>query len=1014
MPEEQEGQPKSQPQETNQPAKKADKGKTEKKDPKASSEKPKKPPVASLKESKDSPDASRKQSPKDWRLFDEKDSRFKDLPGKVKDAIRKINRTAEIAPENLTNEHFLEGVWSDIASADGIEEDLRGILLNKLNVLLRPLRAREIRGKRRVEKQMVSWGKGEDESYYFRYLRPDEIKKFVTEDKREARIAENLWFDNFVNNFEMDFRGEFRPSMPDMSRLSEFYQYLEVRYGYEGSQRQLNYESEFLARQHLHYATKMINARGGDMREIIGGLQALTPTDFEYLATMTLASDEVFPIGSYAINLFESEAKNMLAEKMVRWQVVDNKKRELEATGVKDVWKEFTREEEETWKMGVMIEDEDILPDLSRWKRAKNLEKAIRVKETLEKEKIQGEGSLEEGERLVLQEDIKIYEKMKDLMGEDGLVLTQDEKALLETSGLLSKLEARTMEKLKFILKAQGVEFKDFELRKAVVMARNWSIHSLHLPCMVAFWGRLRPGGTLYTMKAPPFEDIIRVINNEAMLFERFNFEGKLGEVMMGLYRKSFYEERGRMLKITKTKEWKKATKLALREKLKRGNDEPYKHLKMIEVLEEKLGMPFTEMIRGGLLRIGGMLDMSGWRAKFAIKDELMTRYEAMNGEKDGKTMYGNIGLGFKLTHNSPSPEIKKKARKEKDMRKAEQIYWEGGITDRLEAWQKIRSRTPLLLAQLVPEKREAVIKKYGGRVKWSVLEMCLDAAQQEMVNRLEYHGKLDKVLLAEVLPRYLTHHHEVEASQIPDYIKAVKDIQGEFKDKDLEKFALHDWPLTMTTADIPWHQANWLAIGKLGVGRRVRDYLASMKARDAWNHVMTKPAPPDMAGQIEQIAIFRNSLVEFMGTGFAQGEEMHGVRAAEQITADYMVKPFLKFNENVARWIPGWTTLSGYLPESVLKWFRGRWSRLRTSYARVFYGPRAPAMDEFQMNNVLHKAREIGVFTSFPEWADRLRSEFKAGATWRLAAFSKYAMGYLITLYLIGLFKGIYKPDEE
>ena len=808
-----------------------------------------------------------------------------------------------------------------------------------------------------------------EEDFEFSSRFPKEDIKFL----KMGFEGEKTFFNRFIQKEEMKVRDPVHIDLPDIYRLDEFWDYLTWKYGpEEGLRWKIIWEEELTTRKELHFAMVELFYKVEQPKYILSSLGRIRPKDLEFITKTELTE--------YTIPMVEEEIKIMLGEKLARWKEADRTK-ETRLKRIQEIEEGLRggqiraddqaihrelgrlREEQMIWDQGVWLTDADLQGNFEIFKRA------------MEKKAI-------------------------------GQELTPEEEEWAKRE-YASNLEWRVRKKLEDFLGKKGEKFEDWEINKALSLGMKFNIVTLRMPMLLAYW-YIEPKTGKTVMQSPPFEDLVRILNPESYYF-RFGMGGKLGEVTRSIHQSAVLGERakGAGIFLTKLPEWNDPS---WREGLK-----PHE-LKIVEEnrhrlwqIERQMGVPWSELIRGGVTNIGGLFDATFWRGEIGIWDEIIRAYSQMGKDHREFALGFQMGLaGGEAAYEAEGWAINEADRKGLTGRKREMAIQdfkkkraeELKKEKKLEIVEKIIRREPLLLAQLMANDKIELVEKYKDRVDWQKLEQALQFTQMEMTTQRLTEVELrdgkkisidfgNKDFFREVCGKYL----KLEAGEnIEHYHSFIKDLQERAEAKK-NKLASYQFPMTLSLTSIPWKDSSWISLGMIAFERRLaRDVAAAIGARDATFKLWMNPSPLKWEEIAETIMEGRKSINDYAD-----------INTAEE-WAKSSTQNSIAFNENKLRrlinWFPGLETgfrnldgIFGTLRKLGIKGADAETAKRMLesfSYSVLFYGPNGNAWNEDDITVCVNFLRSIGAFTENPQFAQEILQWAKADFPWRMYGFAQ------------------------
>lgn len=985
----------------------------------------------------------------------------------VREIIEKFTRRLEDRPEITIDHHRLNEFYKALEQEieKRLESDQRGRADRRriidegryhqeakrfkekvLNDKLRPLEA--LMDKQREPKEYAKRHEKESEAVAEcegRLIRRDEVGAYGTgnfaftkffsaeavKHLKKGTEGEKAFFNDFIRKQEMMLRDPFHLDITEVYEIGEFWSYLYWRYGPEGGRtREQIWKDELTRRKQFHWQMLQLMHVVGDPRDMLKVLGQTRPEELQYLTREGFCQ--------YTIGMIEDETKLMLEEKMTRWQELDKKAaKEERLMKIHDYEKRMregeeltaeeradygrARDDQKAWEQGVWLTDEDVQGKFERFKEA--TEKKDRALERIRRG--EGKGDWEDEYRRLVRMTVEELEQMSpDDLREHGERRRELEKLLIESEDrhylsdedkewlnreYTSNLEWRVREKLIRFLDKNNIAYEDWEIDKALSLGMKFNIITARLPLMLCNL-YVEPKTGAEKMRSPPFEDLVRILNPEAFFF-RFSSGGKLGEISRALYHSNILYERAKDAKITETKEWKNLPPS--------GDPIIEEQRKRLKVIEQQLGIPWTELLRGGFAQIGGPFDNSGWRGEIGVIDEVIKKYSEVG--KDHR----QFALGLQLTLAGGEAALEAQgmalreveargltgAKRDKEFERLKEKYAKELTTKKkIEIFERIIKRQPLLLTQLMVTEKNQLLARHPN-VNWEKLKSALQFVQMEMTTKRKDTVTLqdgreikvnfnDQGFFEEFVGKYLDLQ---EGENIGSYYSFVKELQNAAEAKK-ENLALYPYAMTLTLSDIPWTDTEWYGLGKIALERRLaRDIAGAADFRQDIAEIWFNPSPMEWQKLAEKIHEAKQHFINYAD-----------ITSAEK-KARLLTRFALQFNENqrrrVINWIPGleniFRNLSASNPEArkLLETY---------SYSILFYGPDGNAWDENDISTFIAYLRRMGTFTEHPEYADEMMRQFKTTAPWRTLAFVRGAWFPLFLLVVGQALSKTFKGEEE
>lgn len=702
---------------------------------------------------------------------------------------------------------------------------------------------------------------------------------------------------------------------------------------------------------------------------------------------------------------------------------------------------------------GVILEDLDVWGyadvEIHLVKLSENLavlenikkERLLTPEEQLDYEKLQGR------KQRLLDKKLAIIHEM-----DPSLDIEPDQTKLVrylaERKGL-SQIETRVYERMREYLRIKnGVEPDETELRMAIWSAR---VHIMGTGRMAAIGAmmarspgteRTAPGMEYKTtswkhaMRAPAFEDLVRIMNVE-MFADRFVMGGKMGDVVRSYLRFNLRNTRvaGAESKTARsffdTEEWRRLRGEA--------HDAPTKAaMAIIEFAEKDLGIKFTEILAPGFMSTGAQYDGNAWRLDLSTIDSI--KHKLLELRRQGKlpndAILDNQGLAIRYLIADGPPG-----------RRAE--------------LEKMMKRTPTKFFQLLADKRKDMMREANLTTDdktWYIFENALKYAETDLWNVEKYATvSIDLASQAnfdELVKPYLQRLGVAEAD-VGKYRNLIEILQTKLKterptniegvyESYLDAIAREKLPLTLSLDDFNWKDTNMAELGNLAFPRRTRDLAAMEVARNVILEFISNRenilSPDDPKETIKKLITLRDAIDEYAG------------RPVSEPTVKQLTRLFLEFNRDRSLWslpsfLPGGKGLMTMMAEadlrpdapyrgpvgravtsgigkvgqftlgnlaklshkikpleSVLNWMMPGWKHFShepfehwphsiaeaISWSVRFTGVHGNRWNEQQIDEMLSTIHDMGLFTQHPEFIHDLRGEFKAGLSFKILATAR------------------------
>lgn len=889
----------------------------------------------------------------------------------------------------------------------------------------------------------------DEEFVQFRYVSPDNVRLLSRGDE-----GVDEWAHRFLNKIYGFGRERAQPDLPEMSEWNEFEKYIEWAYGEDSATVQTyRYLWKDFGR-HQAIITGMLY-QPGDAKDKTRWFRMLTGDDLEFYVRN-------FDYANYAMPLYEQAVMDILNDRradysaklawlkesvdnpFVGGKITDEKhpdykdlrelfgKKEVQRDGLYKLLRYHNNKGALTTKQqldlseignamdvargGVMLWDEDVI---NYSQLGMELQVMERQKITLDKKIASGE-SLSEAEqfefdRLTREIPLRAEKFYKNNGKSEGDLKDLDEKFSY------SRVDREVYERLKIYLDARGEKVPEWKIKRAIWAARQGMIGSGHLVAISSFMG-IRPvleykATGKDVMRSPAFEEYQRIFNPD-LFIHRFNMGAEMGQTARNILQRNLLKSKKYELKDMQA--WVK------------DKGHSYSHAPLAELsraylkfAEEDVGIPFTEMLTQGFFGGGGSYDGSGWRLEKGVLDEIRNRFMRLKDTLPDGAVLDNQALGIQLLINGTD---------NKD--------------ERLRIFNRMMERTPSKFLQLLGKDRDMVLAIHGITGEdLQHLQRALSMAEMKLWDNEKL--KVAKVDLtgagfAEHVVPFLR-QMGVSEDRFAHYHEVLKDIKDVFTrersashdgrrallHKSLrEAWVDHNFPMTLMLSDFNWKDANLFQLGLIAFDRRGRDIEAMARARDAWIQLMTKSeflSPNEPIETLKKLKEYRDAINDYTTAD-----------AAEEATYE-MLRVFLDFNRNRALWtqgLPGLEFAVRKLGETDLSKLKDHWLYSRViphwkeiaenhiekwphsiaeaiSYSVRYHGWEGNAFDEQEIEKIISTAQDMGLFHAKPEYANKLRNEFKATMGWRgIGILRKYWWVVLLATIAIAATKSL--EDEE
>jgi hypothetical protein len=664
----------------------------------------------------------------------------------------------------------------------------------------------------------------------------------------------------------------------------------------------------------------------------------------------------------------------------------------------------------------------------------------------LEQRKINGnltEKELKEYEGMVK----SLQERKNDLFKRKGLLETQgiamknaDDPAeqieFLTSRKGLSPIENKVYNRmLDYLRVKEGKEPNETDIRMAIWAARINIMATGRMASIGAMMARMPGGDRGYhdtagakdIMRAPAFEDLVRIMNPE-MFAARFGMGGEMGDVMRAYFR--INSRKNKMAEgqskdkssYFDTKEWRE---------LKKGiqSDKTEQRAKIMEFAEKDLGIKFSELLATGFMATGAQYDGSSWRLSLGVVDEIKTHYLDLqkSGSLPDKAILDNQALAIRFLI-AKNPE------------------------ERRLVLERMMRRTPTKFFHLFADERQDMLRHVDINLEtWSEFENALKYAETDLWNNKSLatrdidlgsqadFNELVKPYLKTLLEKG---HFPASDADIEKYRKLIDVMNARLTAKEhgkpyesiMDGLARESLPLTLSLDDFDWKDANMKTLGNLAFPRRTRDIGNMEQARNIllafWSNQENILFPTDIKEPIKKLMELRVAIEAYSGTPQAEkvvkqvaqllieanrdrslwslpsvlpGGKSLGMWMAEQDlrpnapyrskpakwaliglakTAEFTVGNAAKLShkvkpvESFLDWMmPGW---KGFSHEPFEKWPHSIAEAI--SWSVRYSGGHGNHWGEPQIAETLHEMQRVGLFANNPEFVHDMRGEFKAG----------------------------------
>ncbi|OGG01633.1 hypothetical protein A2Z33_07650 [Candidatus Gottesmanbacteria bacterium RBG_16_52_11] len=882
--------------------------------------------------------------------------------------------------------------------------------------------------------------------------------------------GEEEFFFKLVNDVYTMGRAPDRPSLPQEYRWQNFKDFIEWKYGRNSHFYIDRYEYIWKEMPRHSQIIKNLMFTPGDPRDKLRNIQFLTPGDFDHYArdhkfanyAISLYDETVRDVMSEKRHVYDQSYKELADHdyrELKRYRDLRNLRGKRELTQAENQELQELSHKVDIVGNGVMLWDEEILNFAELDLQINEMSKALTNVE--HKRVTQGEQSLTEWEREVLE---SYPSEIEYRMGQKQRTFARDEDRSLEEfqdihSGL-SQIDIEVKERLRKYLASQGIVAKEWQLNRAIWASRNAMIGSGRVVAIGASMAvkpayefkNIVPEAPIgkYVMKSPAFEDLQRIVNPD-LFQDRFGMGDQMGEVYRSFLRKSLLERKGYHFRGDP--------------KYRRENE---RHLdgtvrdtrEFLRQVEDETGINYTEMLLQGFFDAGGIFDRTGWRLDIGVVEarrEKLLKYQEM-GHLPADVRLDNQAIGVQLLDTPQGPGRQELLHKLMRRNPSVALQLLGEPVDRIfEHHHFADPEAPSDVQQVLREDRE----KFRRALSQAQLATW-DRREYEFadVNLLSSRADFDR-LLRPYLEREGMAPDRIEHSF--GLLQAVerelaRGVNGHAS--RLEVLASHDMPMTLTIADFNWADTDMSQTGTIAVDRRGRDMWAMARARDAWimmhkPEFLTNRKPEETLKKLKE---FREAMNEYTTGGSAERATYELARAWIEFNRNRLIDdnpfhwrfypmwvPFLgnimkaggeldlkDSHLNMASWDRG---LSQYILKAPLKaivgdhryehirernghWFEhnleplGKKIAQQVSYGVRYGGAEGNAWEETDVDHVLDKMLEMGIFNADEALYHKLRREFKAGIGMQLIGIlRRYWWLIPIVAAGLGLKRGL---DEE
>lgn len=571
-----------------------------------------------------------------------------------------------------------------------------------------------------------------------------------------------------------------------------------------------------------------------------------------------------------------------------------------------------------------------------------------------------------------------------------------------------NRLKVMVEKQVGHILASDGSE--EWLLRRAVISARMNMIGTGHVMTKGAI-NVIKPmaaKGELESinkfagpavMWAPFLEDVVRAINPD-YFEDRFSMGGEVGARMRSIRQANLIKSKGYALaagiQIERTVEYE-----AYADNHTLSPEEKYARA-YIDFARHETGIQSDYMLAESWFRGGGAVDSSTWRPYAGLLEELK-----IHCEKQGYPhAWKNMALWFQIATIGTSTNA--------------------DIIARRTLLNRSLDRTPSNFFHLLSGDIVNQIKTQHNitDLEWRSFMRALTTTETEMWQNMELASRDDISLSSDrdygLLRENLKLYGNIADERLGIFQEVLKDMHDQVTQKRhgrqyetiLDALAHHNFPVTVSLADMDWSVANFFKLGTAAMDRRGRDILAMQQAEGFLIELDTKPEfvrPHGEKGVHDWIA----KLKEFEGAH----NTFEGRDATEAATLE-LVRDVFMFNrsrvkdiKNILGWIPFSDKIMRVMAEQdpehfpVFSWLPGWHNFLHennlygkklahwphsvgeaVSLSVRFYGAEAEDWDIHRIDHIIDLLQHEGVFTEHPEYLNQLRREFGTTFANRLA----------------------------
>ena len=557
----------------------------------------------------------------------------------------------------------------------------------------------------------------------------------------------------------------------------------------------------------------------------------------------------------------------------------------------------------------------------------------------------------------------------------------------------LSIIDIEAKERLRGLLKDRfpKEEIPEWKLNRAVWAAKQHQIASGRLMSTAAYMA-IMPNKEYfgifkdynidigkYVMKAPAFEDIVRIYN-PGMFSHRFGMGDRVGDIFESILDVNLLEKKG--FKFENDRKDQRPEDKKLNYDMRRAKQ-------FIRQVERKTNVPYSELVLNGFFQAGGNYDQTTWRAQIAILDQIRLRY--MDMQKRGELR--ELGADAQFDNQGLSIQY---AMLEKD------------DAGRKPLFKKMVQRDPSILFQLCGGDFDGLVNRLGDDK-----QTFLRALSQASINTWDVvgqHGEnrfwafrnvellTNRAHFDALVKPFLKGVSEDRVGYFFEVLKSAKGVLDE-NINDLVKLEL---PLTISLSDFDWKDVRMFDIGTIGVDRRARDMWGMAQARDVWLGMRSNPEilfSKDPKKTLAELKKYRDLMNTYTPGKYAELAtddfarvwiEMNRNRRIHIEVREFTpLAPLNAVGRSVMEWVPFYDIARKILQQVDMKnnIFNSKkiekWPNEiaeSVSYARRYTGPSGNAFEERELDEILDLMLQMGIFNADEDLYHGLRRKYKAG----------------------------------